>query len=119
MTPEQLVYDLLGKAIESVKKTEPVAASGDVLLELKQLNTTFVGPVNIQLKRGEILALFGLRGAGHHEVGRCIWGVEPKDSGEILIHGRPVKIKEPSDAIRNNIGFVSSTNVKRREWRQT
>lgn len=112
MTPEQLVYDLLGKAIESVKKTEPAAASVDVLLELKQLNTTFVGPVNIQLKRGEILALFGLRGAGHHEVGRCIWGVEPKDSGEILIHGRPVKIKEPSDAIRNNIGFVSS---KRKE----
>ncbi len=112
MTPEQLVYDLLGKAIESVKKTEPAAASGDVLLELKQLNTTFVGPVNIQLKRGEILALFGLRGAGHHEVGRCIWGVEPKDSGEILIHGKTVKIKEPSDAIRNNIGFVSS---KRKE----
>ncbi len=112
MTPEQLVYDLLGREIETAVPEKAGAVSEEILLELRKVNTTFVGPVDLKLHKGEILALFGLRGAGHHEVGRCIWGVEPKDSGEILINGEPVQIREPAEAIRKGIGFVSS---KRKE----
>ena len=112
MTPAQLVYDLLGREIETAVPEKAGAVSEEILLELRKVNTTFVGPVDLKLHKGEILALFGLRGAGHHEVGRCIWGVEPKDSGEILINGEPVQIREPAEAIRKGIGFVSS---KRKE----
>lgn len=112
ITPEQLVYDLIGRNVETVRSDRNSLKQGESIMELRDVNTSFVGPVNFTLHRGEILALFGLRGAGHHEVGRCIWGVEPKDSGKVFVNGVETKIKSPSDAINKKIGFVSS---KRKE----
>ena len=112
ITPEQLVYDLIGRNVDTVRSDRSGFKQGKVMLELCDVNTTFVGPVDFRLHSGEILALFELRGAGHHEVGRCIWGVEPLDSGSIIVDGVRAKIKSPADAIRKKIGFVSS---KRKE----
>lgn len=112
VTSEQLVYDIIGKNVEEVFKSTEKSLTRDVLLSVENVNTTFVGPVSFELHKGEILALFGLRGSGHHEIGRCLWGMEPMDSGTVYKEGKKVTLRSPGEAIRQGFGFVSS---KRRE----
>ncbi len=67
-----------------------------------------VGPVTLAIRRGETLGLVGLRGAGHHALGRALFGAVPVQAGRITFQGREIAVREPSDAIRAGIGFVSS-----------
>ncbi|MCH7230903.1 sugar ABC transporter ATP-binding protein [Glycomyces sp. L485] len=63
--------------------------------------------VSFDLKQGEILGFAGLMGAGRTEVARVICGADRADRGHILLRGRPVKIKTPTDAARLRIGYLS------------
>lgn len=108
VTSESLVFDIIGKNIDDVFVSTDKALTDETILEIKDFNTGFVGPVSFQVHKGEVLALFGLRGAGHHEVGRALWGVEKADSGHIFLHGKEIHIKSPEGAIRCGMGFVSS-----------
>ena len=51
--------------------------------------------------------MFGLMGAGRTELARAIFGAEPPERGEIRVHGKPVTIRTPSDAVRAGIGYLS------------
>jgi ribose transport system ATP-binding protein len=62
--------------------------------------------VSFTVRRGEILGLAGLVGAGRSEVARAIFGAEPFDAGEIHLDGRPVHFRSPSDAIRAGVAMV-------------
>src|SRR5699024_4103330 len=53
------------------------------------------------------LGIAGLMGAGRTEVLETIFGMQPAESGEILVHGKPVKIRQPKDAIAANIGLLT------------
>src|SRR5205823_1315962 len=57
---------------------------------------------------GETLGLVGLRGAGHHTIGRAIFGERPMDAGRVILDGRAIEPADPAAAMRNEIGFVSS-----------
>jgi ribose transport system ATP-binding protein len=63
--------------------------------------------VSFQLRRGEILGIAGLVGAGRTEVMRAVFGADPRDSGEILVHGKPAAIRTPADAVAHGIGYLS------------
>jgi ribose transport system ATP-binding protein len=63
--------------------------------------------VSFQLHRGEILGVAGLVGAGRTEVVRAIFGADQRESGEILVHGRRVDIRNPADAVALGIGYLS------------
>ncbi len=81
---------------------------GEPVLELK--NVTRKGKVeniSFTLHRGEILGIAGLIGAGRSELATVIFGAEPLDAGEIWIHGKPVKIASPGDALKHRMGFVT------------
>lgn len=62
-------------------------------------------PISFQVKQGEILGLFGLVGAGRTELTRIIFGAEQKTSGEVTVHGQPVTIHSPVDAINAGITY--------------
>ena len=62
--------------------------------------------VSFSVRRGEVLGIAGLVGAGRTEVARAIFGADPFDSGRILIEGGPVRITSPQEAIRHGIGLV-------------
>ena len=59
------------------------------------------------MRRGEILGVTGLVGAGRTELASAIFGLAPADAGEIRVAGRPVRIRGPADAIRYGIGMVT------------
>ena len=63
--------------------------------------------VSFRVRRGEILGLAGLVGAGRTELGRAIFGVEPLDRGQIYLNDRPVRIRTPRDAISHRIGYLT------------
>lgn len=89
---------------------------GAVALEVKNLTAgdpehagkNLIKKVSFAVRRGEVLGVAGLMGAGRSELLMSIFGAHPgKVSGEILIEGKSVEISSPSDAIRNGIGFVT------------
>jgi inositol transport system ATP-binding protein len=81
---------------------------GEVVLSVRGLTRKgLVKDVSFELRRGEILGLAGLMGAGRTEVLEGIFGVAPIDAGEIEIHGKKVTINSPSDAIHHGLGMLT------------
>jgi ABC-type sugar transport system ATPase subunit len=62
--------------------------------------------ISFAVRKGEVLGLYGLKGAGRTSVAHALFGLESHDAGEILIDGSPVEIDSPEDAIRLGVGFV-------------
>lgn len=80
----------------------------DVKIELKNFSSEeLFHDINITAKKGEVLGISGLMGAGRTEIMRSLFGLDPKDSGEIYIDGKKVEITKPIDAIKNKISFVT------------
>jgi ABC-type sugar transport system ATPase subunit len=63
-------------------------------------------PVDLELREGEIVGVFGLVGAGRTRLARTLFGLEPATEGELEIAGRPVKIDSPVKAIGAGLGYV-------------
>jgi ribose transport system ATP-binding protein len=82
---------------------------GATKLELKDVSTAQGHQrINLQVKEGEVLGLYGLVGAGRSELARAIMGAERITHGEIRIGGKPARIKSVQDALKNwHIGYVS------------
>ncbi len=106
--PEGLVFDIVGRKPSEMFVRMPEASKDNCLLDVRDLVVDGVGPVSFKLHEGEVLALFGLRGAGHHEVGRCIYGALARSAGDIRLGDKPVRLTHPDQALKCNIGFVTS-----------
>jgi len=81
--------------------------TSDVTFEVK--NLTKAGKfrnINFFARKGEILGVAGLMGAGRTEIAEAIMGIDPADSGEIIINGKRCHIASPSDSISRNLAFV-------------
>lgn len=93
----------LNERVCSSKNTE-----GRTILEVKNIKRKDVlKDISFSLKEGEILGISGLQGAGRTELIRTIFGLDPRDSGDIFIDEKKVNIKSPNDAIRFRIGLIS------------
>lgn len=81
---------------------------GDILLATRHLSCAPLGlhDVTLDVRRGEILGLAGLVGAGRTELARVLFGLHPATGGEILIDGRPVAFKSPAEAMHHGLAYV-------------
>jgi len=105
---DQIIKMMVGRVIYESSPEIPENPSQEIVLEVKNLNRgKEIKNVNFSLKRGEILGFAGLVGAGRTEVARAVFGADPFDSGEIMVKGKKVKIKSPSDAVSHDIGYLS------------
>ncbi len=106
-TPEELINMMVGRELEG-GYPKNTAKKGDVVLELKNFTKKGVfEKVNLKVHAGEILGMSGLVGAGRSEVMRALVGYDSLDSGEVTLEGKAIKIKHPSDAIKNHIIMAS------------
>ena len=80
---------------------------GEVVLEIRNFCSSKFHDVNISVRKGEILGIAGLMGAGRTEVMESLYGLTPRDSGEIYINKQKVNIKSPQDAVKYKIGFLT------------
>lgn len=104
---EQIIRDMVGRSITEFypdRRNKPA----EVILEVKSFNQTGVfRDVSFNLRKGEILGVAGLMGAGRTEIMRAIFGVDPHESGELVFKGEPLKITKPEDAIKAGMAFVT------------
>jgi ribose transport system ATP-binding protein len=103
---DDLIQRMVGRSLGDLYFHDTTQA-GKVVLETRDLSDgQYVQPTSIKLRRGEIVGLAGLIGAGRTTLARLIFGADQHNRGEILINGKPVHINRPIDAIRAGIGFV-------------
>jgi ribose transport system ATP-binding protein len=110
-TSADLVRMIVGKSM-SDSFIRPAPASERVVLTVEDLVSESVGPVTFSVASGETLGLVGLRGAGHHTIGRAIFGQAALSSGHVTLKGQRVDPVDPADAMRKEIGFVSSRRAE-------
>lgn len=107
LTEDKLIKLMVGRSLEQQFpkiKTE----IGEEVLRVENLKREGVFEnISFNLRRGEILGMAGLVGAGRTEVVRAIFGADPIDDGKVYIKGREVKIKSPRDAMNNGIAFLT------------
>ena len=105
-TLPEIVAMMVGRALSELFPKEE-AEIGDVALEVRNLaRGDAVRDVSFRVRRGEVLGLAGLVGAGRTETMRLVFGADKRDAGEILLEGKPVDIRTPVDAIHAGIGMV-------------
>lgn len=108
-TKDDIINMMVGRVIYEDPKTKSnVAKDAPVVLKVEHLNAgKMVRDVSFELRKGEILGVAGLMGAGRTETARALFGADPKDSGEIYINGEKVEINSPMDAVAHGIGYLS------------
>jgi ribose transport system ATP-binding protein len=108
-TKEDIINMMVGRVIYEEPKTHSmVEPDAPVVLKVEHLNAgRMVQNVSFELKKGEILGFSGLMGAGRTEVARAIYGADSYDSGEIFIKGELVRIKQPYDAVKRGVCYLS------------
>ena len=103
----ELIQLMVGREVSEVypkRKLKPgvVALRVDNISVLGELDK-----VSLQVRKGEILGIAGLVGAGRTELARAIFGADKIDNGEVFIQNKKVKIRSPKDAIHARIGLVT------------
>jgi len=102
---ERVIRMMVGRAVNEVRSTarEP----GKVVLEVKKLSRYgVVEDISLNVRKGEIVTLAGLVGAGRSEVASCIFGIDPYDEGDVLVNGKTVIPNDPAAAMEAGIGFI-------------
>ncbi|MDP0487929.1 MAG: ribose ABC transporter ATP-binding protein RbsA [Fusobacterium sp. JB021] len=80
---------------------------GDISLKVENLNGEVTKDINFFVRKGEILGIAGLMGAGRTELAKTIYGCFKKTNGQIYIEGNKVEINSPQQALENKIAYVS------------
>ncbi len=103
--PDELVSLIVGRStFELFRKSE--SAQGARRVVVQGLATPSAGPVDFDIREGELLGLVGLRGAGQEEIGRALFGAVPH-MGLILIDGERPDLSSPRAAVRANVGLLA------------
>lgn len=104
---ETLIELMVGRALENEFPSR-AATLRDELLEVDQLQLAgVVGPVSFRLRRGEILGITGLVGAGRTELLRLLFGADRATSGEVRLGGRTLALRNPREAIAAGICLLT------------
>lgn len=105
---ERLIAMMVGRELGDIYPARAVTPGNEVVLAVDNLGRKGVlQNVSFVLRRGEILGIAGLMGAGRTEVARALFGADPVDSGEIRLFGRSVKIDSVHSAIAHGIGYLT------------
>ena len=107
VTPEQVIRDMVGRDVEDFfwkADTE----RGELLLSVRDLTkqNVFQG-INFDVYRGEVLGFAGLIGSRRTDVGLALFGIEPADTGEIILEGTQRRIRSPGEALGLGIAYAT------------
>ena len=109
ISTDQIISMMVGRDLtERFPKKDNKAK--EMILQVKNLtalNQPSIQDVSFELYKGEILGIAGLVGSKRTEIVETIFGMRPKEHGEILLHGKSVKNKSPEDAIKNGFALVT------------
>ncbi|MBT2658606.1 sugar ABC transporter ATP-binding protein [Bacillus sp. ISL-18] len=106
-TYDKLIAMMVGRELTNYYVRD-FTASDECVLKVSNLTKKgVVENASFELRKGEILGFSGLVGAGRSELMKCIFGLDLFEQGEIFVKGSKVTIKNPNDAIKNKIAYVT------------
>ena len=109
ISTEQIISMMVGRDLtERFPKKDNTTK--EMILEVKNLtalNQPSIQDVSFELYKGEILGIAGLVGSKRTEIVETIFGMRPKEHGEIILHGKTVKNRNPEEAIKNGFALVT------------
>jgi rhamnose transport system ATP-binding protein len=105
-TVASLVEAMVGRPFEKLYLRQ-ARDPGEVVLSVRDLSCgRRFSNVSFEIRRGEILGVSGLIGAGRSELAQAIYGIAPADSGEIFLDGRPITIRSVATALESGIAYL-------------
>jgi len=108
-TPEELVQKIVGRKTRETLKGE--GDLGSPILTLKDFRVAGVGPLDFELCRNEVVGFVGLRGAGHENISRALFGLE-EFSGDVSLDGESPDLATPQKAMNVGIGLVAKDRTE-------
>lgn len=111
-TMDEIISHMVGRKITE-KFPRVSCPAGKTILEVRNLTAgKQVRDISFSVKEGEILGFAGLMGAGRTEMTRAVFGIDKKESGQILLDGKEINIRTPRDAIDNGIVLAPEDRKK-------
>lgn len=107
-TIDRMISSMVGRDINQLypeRMSKPQEESALVVKGVSQ--SGIVKDINFELKKGEVLGIFGLMGSGRSELARIIYGLDPYEKGEIMINGNKIDKTSPMTSIKNGVAFVT------------
>ena len=112
MDMDYIIKNMVGREIKE-KFPRVECRKGKKIFEVKNLNAgKMVRDINFSLYEGEIVGFAGLMGAGRTETTRAIFGVDPKESGTLILDGKEITINNPMDAIKAGVVLAPEDRKK-------
>lgn len=108
MTMERIIRLMVGRELSN-RFPEKSAKQGDTVLEIKNISSRYakVKDVSLTVKKGEIVGLAGLAGAGRSELLENIFGISAREAGELYLNGKQIFNRTPREAISNGFAFLT------------
>ncbi len=110
LTENDLVKSMVGREIKNLYGSRAFGTCKDneVVLKAENISDTHgrVKNISLELKKGEIVGITGVVGAGRTELARCIFGIDPCKTGKVFVHGKEITDLTVKNAIKAGIGFV-------------
>lgn len=111
VTRDSLVKAMVGRDIKDLYIANRICGREPILI-VKNLTTKHIKDVNFELRKGEILGISGLIGAGRTELARALFGIDPILGGEIWLDGQNINISSPKEAIEKGISLIPEDRKK-------
>ena len=112
ITQKELIFAMVGRDLKQMyptRKSEP----GEELLRVEGLcKTGYFKDISFDLRRGEILSIYGLVGAGRSEVSQAIYGTWGYDAGHVFLEGKEISIRNPKHSLKTGIGYLPEDRQK-------
>lgn len=102
---DKLIPLMVGRAIEEMYYKEDIE-KGKELLRVENFSGKRFQNIEINVRAGEILGVFGLVGSGRTEIARAIYGADRFDEGKIVISGKEVSVRSPKDSLSSGLGYL-------------
>ena len=112
ITTGEIIHYMVGREVSAIYHREPVAP-GDEMLAVRNLSSgKLLDKICFTLRAGEIVGLGGLIGAGRTELCKALFGVDPIDSGEVIVRGKPMQIRSPREAVTAGLALIPEDRGK-------
>jgi monosaccharide-transporting ATPase len=105
----KLVEAMLGRSADEIEKVERQAHGrvfGEPLLTATSIARRGVGPIDLEVREGEVVGLAGLLGSGRSETARMLFGLDRPEQGRVTLAGDPKPISGPRDGMQRRVGFL-------------
>lgn len=106
LSEEQLIEMMVGRKLED-QYPHLEQSPGEIRLQVEKLCGSGVEDVSFTLRKGEILGISGLMGAGRTELMKVLYGALPRRSGSVTLNGRTVTVRSPQEGLASGIVYIS------------